>query len=78
MAIPWTMPPELEQYRGFLRDIGPGVEKVMSGYSGKAADLVMTDEGRAVSVNAQIGLLVVLKAAGLLVDVPSCPLEKKP
>lgn len=78
MGAPWKMPEELEPYRSFLRDTGPGVEEVMSHYPVAAADIIGTAEGRALSVNAQIGLLAMLRSAGLLKDVPSCSLEKKP
>lgn len=78
MSDHWPMPDWMRQFEVMISDAaGPGVEDTMNLYGRKAAALMGTEEGRAISVNAQVGLLVALHARGLLKDVPPCPLEPK-
>ena len=85
----WVMPDWLRQYEPHFRDLGAHkVETLMNCYGSKCATRLvkMGMEGQtqdaidlaALICNVQVGLLVALKGAGLLKDVPPCPLEKKP
>lgn len=72
----WTIPPWMIQYEGMISDIGAdGVEATMALYGQRCQDMLVTPEGRALSANAQVGLLVALHARGLLKDVPPCKLQ---
>ena len=78
MGAPWTMPNWLKQYVPHMQDTGEGVEKVMTDeFKAVVAEMQGTSEGRALSVNGQIGLLVALRAAGLLKEVLPCPASSK-
>ena len=72
----WKMPDWMAQYEPLISDAGPdGVAATMDRYKSASAALLATDEGRALAVNAQVGLLVGLHAAGLLQEPQQCPLE---
>jgi len=78
MKSQWEMPAWMHQYADLVTDTGDdGVEGTMNLYKHGAADLIETQEGRCVAVNAQVGLLVGLHARGMLVDVEPCPLRPK-
>jgi hypothetical protein len=65
------------QFESDISDSAEGVEKTMTeDWSSRATDLLLTPAGRALSVNAQIGLLVRLHAAGLLKEALACPSSK--
>jgi hypothetical protein len=82
----WQMPPWMKSYESMFSDLGAfKVETYMNLYGSKCAhrlanvaDAEANQDIRCLVVNAQVGLLVALKGAGLLKDVPPCPLEKKP
>lgn len=74
---PWKMPEDLKPFEPFFRDMGAfSVEALMNTYGARcAARLVEAGENprlpgaldlRAIVCNAQVGLLVALKGAGLL------------
>lgn len=74
---PWKMPEDLKPFESFFRDLGAfSVEALMNLYGAKCAHRpVKAGENpndpeaadlRAVLCNAQVGLLVALKGAGLL------------
>ena len=71
----WKMPDWMEPYKKFFSETSD-LENTMSGYNAKAADLIGTATGRAVATNAQVRMLVRLRSAGLLKEVPACPLEE--
>jgi hypothetical protein len=69
MSDQWKAPDWMKPYESFFRDLGAlSVEANMNLYGAKAAlRLANADpELRAIAVNAQVGLLVALKGAGLL------------
>lgn len=70
----WPMPTWLKPYEIFFRDTGAfSVEANMNMYGAKAGNrLACADpELRSILVNAQVGLLVALHAAGLLKEPPA-------
>lgn len=75
----WNTPDWMVQYVEDLRDLSmpQDLGTVMESECAKVAFLIQTPEGRALSVNAQIGLLVSLHAQGLLKDKTSCSLLKE-
>jgi len=85
----WQTPDWMRQYESYFSDLGANkIETLMNCYGSKCADRLVrmgmnpkTDDAidlAALICNVQVGLLVALKSAGLLKDVPPCPLEKKP
>lgn len=73
---PWKMPDWMKPLEGYFQDSGGvGVETLMNTYGGKcgsrlsAADV----ELRAMIANAQVGLLVALRAAGLIGSTAAAP-----
>ena len=72
----WTMPDWMGPYADMFTElIDRDVEKTMDAYSAKCADLMASPVGRALATNAQVGLLVALRARGLLKDLPPCPVD---
>jgi hypothetical protein len=85
----WQMPDWMKPFESHFRDLGAHkIETLMNCYGSKCAGLLVkagtnprTEDATdlaALICNAQVGLLVALKSADLLKDVPLCPLEKKP
>ena len=76
----WTAPSWLRQYEGLLIDTGGRpVEELMNVPNAHVSDLLTQDPvvARSVLANTQVALLTALRARGLLLDVPACPLEGK-
>jgi hypothetical protein len=73
----WQMPDWMKQYADLITDTLPGgVDETMNKYGVGSSDVIATDEGKALSVNAQVGLLIALRSRGLLKEVPPCSLEE--
>ena len=75
----WKMPPWMKPYEKFFGDTGAfGSETLMNMYGAKCAMRLTEGDSdlRAIMMNCQVSLLVALKGAGLLKDVPVCPLEQ--
>lgn len=84
----WQMPDWMQQYESYFRELGAHkVETLMNTYGSKCAARLVKMGMEAASeqaidlaaliCNVQVGLLVSLKSANLLKDVPPCTLEKK-
>ena len=85
----WQTPDWMRQYESYFRDLGAHkIETLMNCYGAKCAGLLVKAgtnpqakdaiDLAALICNVQVGLLIALKSAGLLKDVPPCPLEKTP
>ena len=77
------MPDWLKPYEPYFSDTGAlGVETLMNTYGAKCVARIAQGHGedavqlRAILANTQVRLLTALKGAGLLKDVPACPLPE--
>lgn len=71
----WKTPDWVKPYEQYFVGVTK-LDEDMAGYTGNVAQQMATPEGRAIGANAQVGLLTALRAAGLLKEVPACPVEK--
>lgn len=80
MAL-WQTPEWLKKLEPFFEETaGEPLETLMAHYGHEAISVLVQRgrDARALLANTQVGLLVKLRAAGLLKEVPVCPQEAPP